>query len=607
MALGLLLGSDSEEENEGLGLQRAFAAAEIALGSESDDVLEADECALVYELEEQCEDTLEVDELALGPEDTLDVECVDTLEVDDLALRPEDTLVVECVDTLEVDERALVVASEDTLEVECDDTLEVDELTLVTELCSSGSDRAGCEGSIEADGLALGAESSSDSGECEAERPKRHRCGHMAERFKWADVALKVLRDTLGENLFRRLGCRRWAVSSHFSGLGTVEVALAMIRTAYPGIVRGRLDIEVVSSCEKSPQLCVVLEERSGGCVFKDVLSRLHMEKLDLEFEELRQYISERPVADAAECVAHHATCRIPVANVDISGSPCRPWSRANRGSRRGRQHVDMGLFLAWARIMRADRPAIVVHENVRGFDARLLEEELGALYEVSRLDVDPSMVGFDFIRRPRCYFVLALRGVVSTPSLHTVHETLVRALATDGCGRPRGGPHSDWPSWVWRASPDELRHEWAAAVQRTGKEPGIGRWDDFLSDGQRASLLVYTEMWQSRHGRHPAGSAECVFDLGDTPAFKGLPNTSVLPTLRRRASPWWSPMHGRWMIGRERAACMGFPVYEDLAAAARVPLDTATARHTSAVGNCMHVANIGAVILAALCSAEWQ
>ena len=86
--------------------------------------------------------------------------------------------------TLEVDERALVVASEDILEVECDDTLEVDELTLVTELRSSGSDRAGCEGSIEADGLALGAESSSDSSECEAERPKHHRCGHMAERFK---------------------------------------------------------------------------------------------------------------------------------------------------------------------------------------------------------------------------------------------------------------------------------------------------------------------------------------------------------------------------------------------------------------------------------------
>jgi hypothetical protein len=437
---------------------------------------------------------------------------------------------------------------------------------------------------------------------------KRQCYGSMADCFKWPEVALKVLRETMGEELFCRLGSRRWAVSSHFSGLGTVEVALDMIRIAYPSIVRGRLDIEVVSSCEKSPQLRRVLAERSGVCVFADILCRLHMEQLDLEFKELRQHISERPVANAAKCVAHHATCRIPGANVDISGSPCRPWSRANRGSRRGRQHIDMGLFLAWARIMRADRPAIIVHENVRGFDARLLEDELGALYDVYRLDVDPSLAGFDFIRRPRCYFVLALRGLVSMPSLCTVHETLVRALAADGCGRPRGGPHSDWPSWVWRATPDELQHEWAAAIQRTGIEPGIGQWEAFLSDGQRASLHGYIEMWKSRHGgHHPADSAECVFDLGDTPAFKGLSSTSVLPTLRRRASPWWSPMHGRWMLGREKAACMGFPVYEDLAAAARVQLDTATARNTSAVGNCMHVANVGVVILAALCSAEFS
>jgi hypothetical protein len=51
----------------------------------------------------------------------------------------------------------------------------------------------------------------------------------------------------------------------------------------------------------------------------------------------------------------------------------------------------------------------------------------------------------------------------------------------------------------------------------------------------------------------------------------------------------------------------MGFPVYEDLAAAARVPLDTLTIEHTSAVENAMHVANLGVVLLAALCSAEWQ
>ena len=55
----------------------------------------------------------------------------------------------------------------------------------------------------------------------------------------------------------------------------------------------------------------------------------------------------------------------------------------------------------------------------------------------------------------------------------------------------------------------------------------------------------------------------------------------------------------------------MGFPVYDDLARAARVPLDTETIGHiagnASPIGNAMHVANVGVVMLAAMFAAEWQ
>ena len=59
-------------------------------------------------------------------------------------------------------------------------------------------------------------------------------------------------------------------------------------------------------------------------------------------------------------------------------------------------------------------------------------------------------------------------------------------------------------------------------------------------------------------------------------------------------------------MTRREKAACMGFPVYDDLARKARVPLDVSTVKCSAAIGNAMHVANIGTVLLATMFSIDW-
>ena len=48
----------------------------------------------------------------------------------------------------------------------------------------------------------------------------------------------------------------------------------------------------------------------------------------------------------------------------------------------------------------------------------------------------------------------------------------------------------------------------------------------------------------------------------------------------------------------------MGFPVYRDLAEAARVPLDHATLQApASSLGNAMHVANVGVVVAVVACA----
>ena len=50
----------------------------------------------------------------------------------------------------------------------------------------------------------------------------------------------------------------------------------------------------------------------------------------------------------------------------------------------------------------------------------------------------------------------------------------------------------------------------------------------------------------------------------------------------------------------------MGYPVYSDLAASAMIAIDTATLEGPRyAIGNAMHVANVGAVLALALMATE--
>jgi site-specific DNA-cytosine methylase len=359
-----------------------------------------------------------------------------------------------------------------------------------------------------------------------------------------------------------------------------------------------------VSACEVVRRLREVLVSRSpGACVFQDLHERIilpadvHVKKVSVE--KFRQVAENALVARTATCATHGGPCESPDAILNVSGSSCRPWSRSNRGAQRGWQHEDMKALRAWIKTLKKDKPKIVVHENVHGFHKDVLIDPLAELCDfVCELKVKPSDAGFGFIRRPRVYHVLVLReSGISLARLPGLYRRLADALDTDV---------SVWHEWVWRASPDELETE-IAAVQVLRKSPSRD-WRQLLTMDQQSSLAGFEMRWRERAGRDARQRPECLFDLGDTPKYKsGLPQTNALPTARRRESPWWSPSRGRWMLPREKAACMGFPVYDDLARRALVPVDSLTAGcPASAVGNAMHVANVGLVILSTMVAAEW-
>jgi hypothetical protein len=168
----------------------------------------------------------------------------------------------------------------------------------------------------------------------------------------------------------------------------------------------------------------------------------------------------------------------------------------------------------------------------------------------------------------------------------------------------------SAWPDWVWQAQPDELAAE-LNGRRRPDEAQEVDAWSTYLTQQQQSYIVEYTASWVNLHGTDPADSTRCVFDLSVTPHFHGVRGDHALPTMRRRQASWWSPSRSRWMLPREKAACMGFSVYGDLARAARVPLDSDTIEHVAGnaapIGNAMHVANVGVVMLAAMFAAEWH
>ena len=231
------------------------------------------------------------------------------------------------------------------------------------------------------------------------------------------------------------------------------------------------------------------------------------------------------------------------------------------------------------------------------GFDADLLRALLGDLYEIVPFAVHLEQVGFHFVARPRVYFVLALRGRVRLNNTEQVYEAV--------CEHLRGEPTDSWLEWIWQASSEELIVE-ENATRALRKRPLLTNevapshdWTCLLTSCQRAELQLFMRNFEKNCGKVASPELGSIVDLGQKVDFQKAkwPNRR-LPTIRRGSRRFWSAFRKRWFTPCELASCMGFAVYPDTAAAAGVEVDELTrslvASSTSAVGNAMHVGNIG-------------
>lgn len=207
---------------------------------------------------------------------------------------------------------------------------------------------------------------------------------------------------------------------------------------------------------------------------------------------------------------------------------------------------------------------------------------------------------GFSWLRRSRLYVICVLRTALKV--VHDIPE--LYATVSRAVGEPGSATVAD----MALATRQELHDEENLQRVRDGLRPisKLSRdWSYLLSPAQRRLVQTLRAQWQTKHHRNPDEDLECVWDLSKSPSRSRCSATrGVLPTITRKTVRFWLPARKRWLLRRELAAAMGYPVYSQLARAGVVAEDSATSPpgdRSSMIGNAMHVASVGCVLAVAL------
>ncbi len=428
--------------------------------------------------------------------------------------------------------------------------------------------------------------------------------------FEWGFGLFAALEGVLSRpDLAHSLLYTTLQVSTHFSGVGTVERAAPFLASASRRCLGQELQMRFISACESNKRNQDVLRTLLGesSCIFTNILDGSPVaadafkaavsRKTRIDFQGLWAAMQAEGFAfDVGRCVGHGHTCRTSRPDLDVSGSPCQAWSRG--GKREGRRSHLTALFLVWCLWARAVQPLVLIHENVLGFDSSMIHEALGDLYEMASLRVCPSQAGFPFMKRTRLYNVLFLRSTVRlTKPLAKVYQHVCEVITSSA--------EDVALSFCLVATPDDLLHEENRLRSRRGL-PSVAEttpsWHYLLTAKQKKRLEQFSAGWCVRYGSAPEHSSSCVFNLTQNPAHRLSQTTGsgAMPTCTRKL--FWLPCLGRWMLPLELAVAHGLPVVAEVACQAQVGLDPCRGLYSfEQIGNCMHLANVGCVIATAL------
>lgn len=240
-------------------------------------------------------------------------------------------------------------------------------------------------------------------------------------------------------------------------------------------------------------------------------------------------------------------------------------------------------------------------HENVEGFDAQILTENLPH-HHIYVIRASPADAGFAFIRRSRVYHVCVRKDRAVSRNMQEVYDFLAKCLLDAGCHEMK---------WDWltrQVSEEHLVFEENKARKRRGLGPVSSRspsWKYLLTPKQVSYLAAADDLWGLKHGVACADDPEFVIDLSQNPAKRPAMRSGDLPTLRKSGGLWYWPSQGRWLTDLEKGLAMGFAVAPSVAGLAGLKADTCTVapgrNDSGRLGNAFHVASCGLVLVAGM------
>jgi site-specific DNA-cytosine methylase len=184
----------------------------------------------------------------------------------------------------------------------------------------------------------------------------------LSTAFTWAPRMLTALQNVHGKDALKH--SKLWSehrLSSHFSGIGTVEMACQCLTAGAPQAFGRPVLFHPMLACESNTGCQRLLSARlpREAHLFGDIMERIpqtalcHLGKEVCLSGDLRACVQGLGVVDFAACTQHGGQlCRAPPVSIDISGPPCVDWSL--KGKRRGLLGPTCKVLLAWAAVQRA-------------------------------------------------------------------------------------------------------------------------------------------------------------------------------------------------------------------------------------------------------------
>ena len=307
--------------------------------------------------------------------------------------------------------------------------------------------------------------------------------------------------------------------STHFSGLGSVEVAAGMLQAVVQSCFLGAKELTVRFGCELNRHRAQILLSRGNHCVLKNIMDYAPSlpswsQIVGLSLGQRLILISKCFDARNTPCWrSFHLRCQplLSQNHGDFSGSPCQAWSKY--GKRRGWKDPRSLPFLVWIVFIEKMQPSWAIHECTPEFDGpSVVGEVLSDVYYIWQLHAQPGDCGaWAFIRRSRQFLVL-IRKNVWLPG-HDVCDTY-RHVCSVIC-------HSTEPA-VLSDVLNACRDEWLLSAENKAraklKQGPVSRasfdWRYLLTEKQRNYENNYLAQWRAKYGSDPLFDDSCLIDL---------------------------------------------------------------------------------------------